>query len=275
MKIGMMMVASAAALCVGLSSASATVLWSADFESEGANGWDVLSAYSAVRVASGTDGVTSAGGNWHGQVPTGGNGAFTRWGGYDTATLNYQTTVDVYLDVNGGYDNGTKADYSSAVNGSDGAHQRDFIFHLGFYDDATTGPSAGVDRFLISASNNAPGNPADPNQNPIAITSTGWYTFQHTFYDDGGVLAVDMKVLDSGGSILGSWTSTNPADVISEIGGNRYGWIFNNGFDNGLNIDNSALIQINVIPLPPSVLMAGLGLAAVAVRRRRWKAESR
>lgn len=270
MKFRTMMVASAAALCVGLSSASATQLWSGDFES--GNAWDDFSGLEAVRVASGTDGVTSAGGSWHGQVTS--SGAATRWGGYGTASLNYQTTVDVYLDLGGGYANDTRADYSSAINGSDGLHQRDFIFAIGFYDDATTGPSGGIDRFVISASNNSPGWPADPNRSPIAITSTGWYSFQHTFYDDGGVLAVDMKVLDSGGSVLGSWTLSDPADVISEIGGNRYGYFHNNGFGT-LNIDNSALIDINVIPLPPSALMAGLGLAAVAVRRRRWKAESR
>ncbi len=34
---------------------------------------------------------------------------------------------------------------------------------------------------------------------------------QHTFYDNGGVLAVDLKLLDSNGTVVFSTTRSNPA----------------------------------------------------------------
>jgi hypothetical protein len=84
----------------------------------------------------------------------------------------------------------------------------------------------GTGGFVMSASNNAGGWPANPGRDPFTITTSGWYTLQHDFYDaGGGVLAVDMSVLDAGGAVLKSWTLSDPADVIGvTVGGNRYGW---------------------------------------------------
>ena len=58
----------------------------------------------------------------------------------------------------------------------------------------------------MSASNNSPGWPANPGRDPVTVSTTGWYTFQHSFRDDGGVLAVDMSVLDDEGAVLKTWT---------------------------------------------------------------------
>ena len=51
-----------------------------------------------TRVASGTNGVPSAAGDFHAEAV---NGAFTRFGGYESAFPGggYTTSVDVYLNV--------------------------------------------------------------------------------------------------------------------------------------------------------------------------------
>ncbi|MEO0650584.1 MAG: HYR domain-containing protein [Planctomycetota bacterium] len=201
--------------------------------------------------------MTSATGNFHatasfanGEVPAG------NWGGYGGncgcpstscavspfPTHGYTTTVDIYLDVDAGWDNGTRFDYSSAINQPNGSHRRDFIFNAGFYNagDASA-PGSGSDRYIISASNNSsPGqNPAN-GVDPIAITSTGWYTFEHRFYrTPGDVLAVDLTIYDPSGASVGSWTRSNPTDIIGvTVGDNRYGWFPVNQF-NDLAFDNA------------------------------------
>jgi len=219
------------------------------FEAD-AVGWDVFGgSFDASRVASGTNGITSRTGAFHGQLSAG-NGAATPFGpstavGYtDTFPVGgYTTSVDVYLDLSGGWANDTRFDWDSAISMPDGNHRRDFIFNAGFYDVADlTGPGAGLDRFVVSASNNSsPGSafPKNPAKDPIAITSSGWHTFQHTFYDSGGVLAVDMTILDATGSPVKTWTLSDPTDIIgSTVGGNRYGWFTDQDFS-VLAFDNS------------------------------------
>ncbi len=189
-----------------------------------------------TRVPTGTDGITAKTGGFYAQAVT---GNFTRWGGYNTVfpTGGFTTSMDIYLDVAGAFGNDTRFDYSSAANGQDGNHRRDYIFSGGFYNDTDatgTGP-----RFVFSASNNAPGFPKNPARSPYSITSSGWYTFKHRFYDNGGVLAVDLSIADSAGTTLTTWTLSDPSDVIATVvGGNRYGWIVNSGFAT-LPIDNS------------------------------------
>jgi hypothetical protein len=78
------------------------------------------------------------------------------------------------------------------------AHRRDFIFNGGFYNSADLdSPGAGTNRFIISASNNSQPSNAyakNPARDPIAIDDTGWYTFEHHFYNDGGVLGCDSTL---------------------------------------------------------------------------------
>jgi len=191
-----------------------------------------------TRVASGTGGVTSADGGWHAET----DGAFTRWGGYSSVfpAGGYRTSVDVYLDVSLGLANDSRMDYTSAINTPAGSHRRDFAVAIGFYNSAdVTGPGAGTDRFVMSFSNNTPGWPKNPARDPFAVDVTGWYTLEHHFYDGGGgVLACDLNLYDSGGTLLHSWTLSDPTDIIgSTVGGNRYGWFLN--MDWTLPIDNT------------------------------------
>jgi hypothetical protein len=231
-----------------------------------------------ARVGSGTGGIPSASGSFH--AVTGSTGAFTRWGGYNygagnavpTAFQEFETSIDIYLNIAGGWANNTRFDFSSAINNALGTHRRDFVFNAGFYNDAT-GPGAGTDRFVISASNNSqPGSAfaKNPARSPIAISSTGWYTFQHHFYDNAGTLAVDMEILDSSNTLVGSWTLSDPTDLIAGIGGNRYGWFDFNEFST-LAIDNARLETIDAaaVPEPAGLTLVGLGLLGVAAARRR------
>jgi hypothetical protein len=256
-----------------------TVVYSNGFES---NATDWSAAVS--RVGSGTGGVTSADGSFHGAFQ-GNTGAFSRWGGYNygagggvaTAFQEYKTSVSIFLDVGGGWANDTRFDFSSAINGSDGNFKRDFIFNAGYYNDAT-GPGANTNRFVISASNNSqPGSAfaKNPGRGPIAISSTGWYTFEHHFYDLAGVLAVDMTIFDASHTAINTWTLSDVADVIGSVGGNRYGWFDYNQFSN-LAIDDASMSLLTVVPLPPAAWAGFSTLGGIAVigtiRRRRLKA---
>jgi hypothetical protein len=99
--------------------------------------------------------------------------------------------------------------------------------------DANTDAFGTGNRFDISVSNNAGEGtqPGDPSRDPIAITTSGWYTYTHNFHDNGnGVLAVTMMVADSAGTVLGTWTLSESSDVIgSTVGGHRSGWFANQG----------------------------------------------
>lgn len=197
------------------------------------------------RVASGTGGITSADGSYHALAS---EGAFTRWGGYESPfpADGYVTKLDIYLDMSLADGTDKRFDYSSAINNPAGFHRRDFIFSGGTIFGATG-------QWAVSASNNAPGWPNNPSRNPITISQTGWYTFEHTFQDNGsGVLEVVMKVKDSSDNVLGTWTLSDPSDVIgSTVGGNRYGWLVNSAFVT-LPFDNST--KYNIVPRvgPPS-----------------------
>ncbi len=173
-----------------------------------------------------------------------------------TAFQEYWTSIDIFLDVGAGLVNDTRFDFSSAINNAAGTHLRDFIFNIGFYDDST-GPGANTDRFVISASNNSqPGSAyaKDPNKSPIAISTTGWYTFEHHFFDNAGTLAVGMTIYDAFNSVVNTWTLSNALDLIGGVGGNRYGWFDYNQVAN-LAIDNAEMrtLDAGVVPEPYAI----------------------
>lgn len=89
-------------------------------------------------VPSGTGGITSPDGSAHAIfTQTNGSGGltgpFTRFDGYRNfgsgEAKDIKTTVKIYLDP-GSMSAGEGFDYSVAANGTNGAHLRDFIFHV-------------------------------------------------------------------------------------------------------------------------------------------------
>ena len=160
---------------------------------------------------------------------------FTRYAGYTTSFPDdgYTTDADFYLDANAATGS---FDWSSAANGTDGNHQRDFVFTAGADGDGTW--SIGVSN---NAANSSPWiSPYDVT--PLTVTDSGWYTFQHRFYEKSGRLYVAMTVLDASGHKLAGWTLGGSAEdkIPSTVGGNRYGWLVNNSYAN-LPIDNVRL----------------------------------
>lgn len=218
--------------------------------------------FNVTRVASGTNGITSSSGSWHATAATNA-GSFTRLGGYSSTfpVGGYTTSIDVYLDMSVATgSNDLRFDWSSAISNNVGGHRRDFVFSVG-----TDPVNAG--KFLVSASNNAPGWPGNPGRDPLTVFTTGWYTFQHTFRDSGaGVLAVDLKVL-SGPTVLKTWTLSDPTDVIgSTVGGNRYGWLVTNGFSS-LALDNVTRTSAPAAPVctPTGLIRDTINLTAAQI----------
>jgi hypothetical protein len=159
-------------------------------------------------------------------------GPFTRFDGYAEAGQEFQafdTSVDVYLDTTWAVGEGFEWDV--AANGSDGAHQQDFVIHV---QRTETG-------FLVGANNNS-NHPSGvinvPSTDAVTLTDGGWVSLTHKFYDNDGVLAVDMAV---DGQSLG--TSISPErNAITEVAGNRYGWFTLITVDH-VNIDNLTLTR--------------------------------
>lgn len=220
------------------------------FETDGM--WSPSSTVS--RVPSGTNGVPSKTGGFHGEV---GNNS-TQWGGYNSTfpARGYTTTVAVYLNVGGGFANDTRFDFISAINNPGGTHRRDFVFNVGYYNDVVA-PGTGP-RFVVSTGNNsgrANSFPKNPAADPFVITTTGWYTLKHRFYATGsGVLAVEFSILDPSGTTIKTWTRGDATDIIgSTVGGNRYGWFPNNEFaflaiDDSERANFDQLSSFNVTP---------------------------
>jgi hypothetical protein len=228
-------------------------VWDQGFEYD-ASGWfdnDDYSGYGYLnRVASGTGGIISSSGEYHALVegfaddcpsynsaPQCYYGPFSRFDGYRDSWLGtWKAEIDIYLDPTA-WSSGQGFDYSVAANGSDGSHQRDYIFHV--TKDTLT------DKLLVAGSNNTTFSPREDleNINHYEVTTAGWYTLQHVFYESSGALAVDLNLLDSNDTVLFTETRYNAADLIpDEVGGNRYSWFTHVTVPSGISVDNHQLI---------------------------------
>ena len=238
---------------------NAGVIYSEGFEGDD-NTW---SAYTNPVVNTSSGAITASDGNNYGLIDVSGGGqtgAYTFFGGENTVFGNgFSTSLDVYIDPTA-WAVGDGFDYTSAANGQvPGSHVRDFIFNAG--KTANNG-------FVINGSN---GSKFDFNEGDLInsdyyeVTTAGWYTLEHVFYNLGGVLAVDFNILNGAGALLHSETRSDAADDIATVvGGNRYGWVTYT--DMSLAIDNSTLTTSEV-PEPSTLAIFALGMIGLASRR--------
>ena len=191
-------------------------------------------------------------------------GPFTRFGGYSNEFGNgYTASVDIYLDASTMTAN-TGFDLSFAVNGQAATptHLRDFMFHVGNYND----------QLLINASSNTDNvfnsyKLLNENSGNYFTADNGWYTFEADFYNDNGLLSVDMNLYQSN-SLVWSATRTTSDSISDTVGGNRYMWF--TYLQSDLTIDNLSLeTKTAAVPAPGAILLAGFGTALVGRVRRR------
>ncbi len=179
------------------------------------------------------------------------------------------TELAIYLDVAwASTHQDVRFDWDSAINDNTGNFLSDVVFNAG----TTPAGYPGGPGFVIGSSPNAfrnstyPENPcpnpsAPPNtcRTPVLITTSGWYTFRHTFRNDGSDnLAVDLTILNSSANVVTSWTIYQ-GFPLSGVGGTAYGW-FPNEEITDLPIDNSTLrsLQGTSISMGPQAMAGDL-----------------
>ncbi|MGR3782731.1 MAG: hypothetical protein ACU0DT_15895 [Albimonas sp.] len=247
----------------------ATTTYFAGFETD-LDGWQDFNGSGVSRTAGGYEGA------WHG-VATGGatsfNGPYSTMGGYSSVwTGDWAVQTAIYLDP--AWTTGAGFEYSVAASGSDGDHQRDFVFSV----------ARDVGALRVNASNNstgngngAPTNLAGQTEPPSeSITAAGWYVFEHVFRDVAGLLAVEMNVYASGDLSTAVFTETrgpHPDDQIPlAVGGNRYAWFATVDLPGGVAFDSVRMTEsFSAVPVPAALplLAGGVGLLGLLRLRRR------
>ena len=189
---------------------------------------------------------------------------------FPTFTLGHITQADIYLDTAWAAGNSdSRFDWDSALNDNAQNFLSDYAFNVGTQLSGDNTPG-----FWISTSTNAgrgntyPENPCpspgtaggDALGNvcraPFKITTSGWYTFRHTFRIDPNTqnLSVEFQVLPKGGSpvvdaTIYGWqgNAQAPTAGISPA----YGWFPNQEIPS-LAMDNTLLKDFDALALSPA-----------------------
>jgi hypothetical protein len=238
------------------------------------SGWfgDVTRVPSGSSDPNYASGINAASGNFFARLQentpctpdnTGCPGPFTFWGsptfsGIPMPPSGSISELAIYLDVSfAATHSDSRFDWDSSLLAANGSFLQDFIFNVGantVYSPSGPPPVCAPitgGYFVITASNNSQregANAADPGRAPQCITTSGWYTFRHTFHpDNAGNLEVDFDILNSGGSVVASWnpsvpgsSASSPGYSFSTVGFNYYGWHSDEEIS-GLAIDNTLL----------------------------------
>lgn len=240
-----------------------------------------------VRVASGTNGITSATGSGHAEA-AGANGPYTPNGGYSADWGGgWVERLDVYLDLSNASDSNYWWSLTTAINknvSGAASHLQDNIFFC-------AGGDASGD-FIVGVRNtnegvkNAAWLKTFAAGQVLTLTQSQWVTFEWAYYEDGTTQKSDYNVYNANGDLLLTFTGPshdlNNCDGLGNpIGGNRYTWFINikdtvgaGQGDSWLAIDNSSTTYASApVPEPISLVFFGSGLAGVMgfVARRRAK----
>ncbi len=185
------------------------------------------------RVASGSGGIISSSGSYHAICD---EGAYTWFDGVHVVWEGtWKAEIDVYLNPN--WIPGQGFQYSVASYNIYGGHLRDYVFHV--YLDESTG------RLFVGGSNNTNNPPRTDLENiGTEVKTAGWFTLQHVFSDVGGLLSVDMNLIDCNDNVVLIETLSYNSDLIASIvGGNGYGWFSYINLDSGIAVDESKLLR--------------------------------
>ena len=213
------------------------------------DGW---SGVTRVYTGTGTLGLPSATGDYHGET----TGAYTYWGAGGNDPIwpgGFTTSIDLYLDTS--LATGTQFDWAGTISlnsGGDSGHY--YVFNAGVYAD---GLRIGGSEAL-----------GDPTADYMVISDSGWYTLQHRFYDNGGLLGVELSLLDGVGTMLNTWTLGGPS--LAGLGGSSLGYFTQNG-SLTFALDNTTL-SLATIPVPGALLLGSVGVACAGWHRRRRRA---
>lgn len=261
----------------------AAVLHQQGFE---ANTGDWTEYQSALdQVASGTNGIASAGGSWHLELTDPEplpdsyySGAYSFLGGSrSNLAVNWTTSIDIFIDLNDERINSGNYgfDLSQAMYDTTGSHEQDNIFHVGAADpeedssyEVYVNASHNSD-FAVNANKltNA-SQPFNSKESPGIFEDSGWYTFSVGFSPSStkpGYAEVDFSVVDDQGDAFWSADWTTEHYTLSEAGGNGYLWLTFADVES-LAIDNVTL-DGQVVPEPATIAIwsllaaAGIGLA--------------
>lgn len=170
-----------------------TYYWKQDF-SENYNGWTTGGTAGSITLDSGAA-LFEAGSDGKGPYSFF-DGSSADWSG------NWYSSIKVYLNP-GGTTVGQGFDYIVTINNADGTYLDGYGFNF----------IAGSDS-VIAGCIGLPGS--------AEVITAGWYTLQHYFYDNGGALFVDMKLIAPDSSIVLVETIDTTYLIPTEVGGNRY-----------------------------------------------------
>lgn len=167
--------------------------------------------------------------------------SYTNFGSYSSVWPgDWKAQIDVYLDPS--WDEGSGFLYTIASNNTSGTFLREYAITAGVLNDESTNNENKL--IIIKDGSGAPVNDLlfqikiTPEENRVEITEAGWYTIEHYFQDVGGVLMTTISLYNSSGVKILSYTPPELGELISNTGGNRYGWFTHAVAENGIAIDN-------------------------------------